>query len=146
MIYFRTTLFSVVFLLVGCNAIAANLKPEISLDVVGVERYVINKSLIRVIQFNTEEQPKFIVERLSRPSVRVLEKLVITKLDFNGRVLDFNDTAGVFIEKVMKDKQGINFDVYFVYPGKGGGSVDLRCYIKVGKEKFHPPICSEKNK
>ncbi len=135
--------FITVISLVGCNAIAENIHPEVPMDVVGVERHVINKNLIRIIQFNTESTPKFVIERLSRPSTHVLEKLVITKLSAGDHVLDFNDTAGVFIENIKTDKTSVKFSVYFVYSGKGGGSVDLQCSVKVGDKKLHEPTCDK---
>ena len=132
--------------LTGFNAVAEDINPTLSLDIVGVERHLINNNLIRIIQFNTENQPRFVIERLSRPSIRVDEKLEITELKLGERMLDFRNSAGVFIETVTVDKTGIDFTVYFVYPGKGGGSVDLACRIEVGKEKFSTPICNNKQK
>lgn len=136
------TVFTIAISLVGCNAIAENIQPEVPLNVVGVERHVVNNSLIRIIQFNTEELPKFVIERLSRPSVRVLEKLVVTKLKIGDRVLDFNDTAGVFIEDIKTDKASVKFSIHFVYPGKGGSSVDLQCSVEVGNKMLHEPTCN----
>ena len=119
-------------LMIGVNLVfASNESPTIPLSIDDVKTQLINKNLIRIIQYNTEVEPKLVIERLARPRLKVIEKLVIKKVKVGDRNIDFEDTAGVFVESINVIKNNIKFSVYFVFSGKGGGAIDFVCTVKV---------------
>ena len=135
---------SVCVLMVGVNLVfASNEKPTIPVSINEVKTQLIDKNLIRIIQYNTEVEPKLVIERLSRPRLNVLEKLVIKKVKVGNRKIDFEDTAGVFVESLKIVDNKIIFPVYFVFSGKGGGAIDFDCTVKVNDDTFSKPKCIE---
>jgi len=131
-------------LMIGVNLVfASNESPTIPLSIDDVKTQLINKNLIRIIQYNTEVEPKLVIERLARPRLKVIEKLVIKKVKVGDRNIDFEDTAGVFVESIKVIKNDIKFSVYFVFSGKGGGAIDFDCIVKVNNDKFSKPKCTE---
>lgn len=131
-------------LVAGVNLVfASNEEPTIPVSISEVKTQLIDKNLIRIIQYNTEVEPKLVIERLSRPRLNVIEKLVIKKVKVGNRKIDFEDTAGVFVESIKVIKNNIKFSVYFVFSGKGGGAIDFDCIVKVNNDKFSRPKCIE---
>jgi len=128
----------------GINIVSASdIKPTIPLSVTDVKTQLIDKNLIRIIQYNTEAEPKLIIERLARPRLKVIENLVIKKVKVGDKYIDFEESAGVFIESMKVVKNSIKFSVYFVFSGKGGGSIDFECAVKVDNDKLAIPKCNE---
>ncbi len=137
-------LYFLLVLLLGNSAFAEEWVPVIPVQISDVKtRLIKNEHLIRIIEFNTEMEPKLVFERLSRPVKKVLEKRVIEKVKLGNRVIRFKDSAAMGFESVDVDNNKIIFSVYYAYPGKGGGSVDFDCHVQVGN-RFSEPVCHEK--
>ena len=135
---------SICALIIGINVVfASNEKPTIPLSIDDVKTQLINKKLIRIIQYNTEVEPKLVIERLARPRLKVIEKLVVKKVKVGDRNINFEDSAGIFVESIKVIENNIKFSVYFVFSGKGGGAIDFDCTVKVNDDKFSKPKCTE---
>lgn len=123
---------------------ASDIEPTIPLKISDVKTRLINKkNLVRIIEFNTEYEPKIVIERLARPGVKVLEKLVIDKVELGNKIVDFSNSAATSFESIDVVDNDIKINVYYAYPGKGGGSVDFECIVKVSDSNFSKPKCTE---
>lgn len=124
---------------------ASEIEPTIPLKISEVKTQLINKKhLVRIIEFNTEHEPKIIIERLARPSIKVLEKLVISKVKLNNKIIDFENSAATSFESIVVEGNDIKFVVDYFYLGKGAGSVLFECKVNVNNENISEPVCSEK--
>ena len=130
-------------MLIANVASAAVIKPEIPINISSVNTAVVNKKLIRVIEYNVTQEPKIVVEMLTRPRKSVVQRLEIKSIKHGNRILDFYKSAATSFESVKMRDKFINIDIYYVYPGKGGGSVDLTCQVQV-TDTLSIPVCSEK--
>ena len=104
-------------------------KSDLPMAVRSVTTQRVGKSLIRVIEYNAEIDPKFSVELIKPPKMELLQKLDVKaiQIDVDGsrKLLNFNDTSGVFITgaAIDKGKGAVNFDVEFF--GAGLSSRDI---------------------
>ncbi len=134
----------IIFGFLLCNGVSAELiKPTIPINISAVSTHLINKKLVRIIQYRITEEPKVIIEMLTRPRQKVISKLEIKSVEYNGRKLDFLSSAGTSFESIKVKENRIVIEIFYVYPGKGGGSLDLICAVNV-TNKFSSPVCSEK--
>ena len=124
-------------------ASAAVIKPEIPIHISSVNTAVVNENLIRVIEYNVIQEPKIVIEMLTRPRKSVVQRLEIKSIKYGNRILDFYESAATSFESIKMGDKFIKIGIYYVYPGKGGGSVDLTCLIQV-TDTLSTPVCSEK--
>lgn len=140
-------MFKNVFIILGflvCNSLSAELiKPDIPINISTVKTQLVNKKLVRTIEYNMTKEPKIIIEMLTRPRQKVISRLEIKSVKYKGRALDFLESAGTSFESIKVKDNKLVIEIFYVYPGKGGGSVDLVCTVNVTNE-ISTPACSEK--
>lgn len=138
----KTSLFLFLIVLsdIACTEV---IKPEIPIQISSVTTKLINEKLIRIIEYNITQQPKVIIEMLTRPRKEVIQRLEIKNVKYGDQILDFYKSAATSFESITVADNYINIDIYYVYPGKGGGSLDLTCKVKV-TNSLSKPICHRK--
>ena len=122
---------------------ASSIKPEIPINVSSVITEVVNNKLVRVIEYDVTQEPKVVLEILTRPKKSVVQKLEVKSVKYGNKILDFYESAATSFESIKMNDKFINIDIYYVYPGKGGGSIDLKCQVQV-TDKLSAPTCTEK--
>lgn len=117
---------------------------QIPLSVDSVETHRVDKSLIRIIQYNMELNPRLEIERLTTPDVTLAQKVIIEKIKLKNETIDFKDSSGTYIESLNLKKGIISFTIEHSYPDISGGEIFLECQINVKDNNIAHPVCAEK--
>ena len=131
-------------LFIASLSYADKVKSTIPVEVDSVQTKRIAESLIRIIEYNTELKQSLVIERMKTPEVKVVEKIEITKVTVGNKTIDFKAAAGVYIEDMKIEKGVVTFLVDYIYGGKGGGSILVRCNVNANNNKLSKLVCSEK--
>lgn len=116
---------------------------EIPLTVDSVETHRVDDSLVRIIIYDTEHDPKIEIELLSTPKIALKKKLVINKVTLGKKTLDFNDSAAVSIDDLKLKDGVVKFSVDFFYR-VGSGEVIMDCSVNVAGNNISKLVCEEK--
>lgn len=136
---------AVIFLLalVSSASLFACPENEIPLSVDGIETHRVGDNLVRIISYNTEMEPKLEIELLATPKLKLKKKLVINKVKLNNEVIDFTDSAGVFISDFQLKDEAVTFSVDYFYR-KGSGELIMSCSVSAKNNDLSTPVCMEK--
>ncbi len=91
-----------------------------------------------------EFTPKLVIQRLEIPKLKLSQQLVIDKLKIKNRIIDFNHSAGTFIESLILKRGVVMFTLVHYFAGSSGGEITLNCKIDVNNNHISNPICVEK--
>lgn len=130
--------------ILSAPVISGNLKSDIPLSIDSVQTHRVADSLIRIIRYNMEFTPKLVIQRIETPKLKLSQQLIINKLKIKDKIIDFNHSAGTFIESLNLIKGIVKFTVMHYYPGTSGGEITLNCKVDVNNNKISNPICKEK--
>lgn len=139
----QLSLICFVFLLTG-QACAEKTSVDIPLSIDNIQTHRVDKSLIRIIQYNMELLPRLEIELLATPEIKLIQKLVVEKIKLKNQTIDFSDSSGSYIESLVLEDGVIKFSVEHSFSGASGGEIFLDCAISVKGNKIFQPDCSEK--
>ena len=129
---------------VFCSA-ADGIQSDIPIAVRSVMTQRVGKSLIRVIEYNTEMTPKFSVELIKPPKMVLTQKLDVNeiKIDLEGskKLLDFTKASGIFLTGVAIDKDSVKFQVEYFSAGHTGVYYLSSCMINIVDNRLADPVC-----
>ena len=114
---------------------------QLPMSVDSVETHRVDDSLIRIVRHNMELKPLLEIERMATTSnMTLVEALRIEAVMVEGELLQFNDTAGVFVESISLNNGVVAFvlDYFFLR----GGRALIRCVVDVGNNRLGPLACS----
>lgn len=140
----KKTALLICVLLVTTLSFADKVTPTIPVEVFSVQTKRVAESIIRIIEYNTELKQSLVIERMQTPQVKVVEKLEISKISVGNEIIDFKTAAGVYIENMKIEKGVVTFLVDYIYGGKGGGSILVKCSMNANNNKLSELICSKK--
>ena len=127
-----------------CSA-ADGIQSDIPIAVRSVMTQRVGKSLIRVIEYNTETTPKFSVELIKPPKMVLMQKLDIHEIHIdvegNKKLLGFAKSSGVFITDVAIDKDVVKFKVEYFSAGHAGAYYLSSCMINLSDNRLTDPVC-----
>ena len=141
---FKRFILLICILFITTLSFADKVTPTIPVEVFSVQSTRIAESIIKIIEYNTELKQSLVIERMQTPQVKVVEKLEITKISMGNKTIDFKTAAGVYIEDMKVEKGIITFLIDYIYGGKGGGSILIKCKINANNNKLSEPVCFEK--
>lgn len=105
----------IIFSFLVCNSVSAKLiKPDIPINISTVKTQLVNKKLVRIIEYNITKEPKIIIEMLSRPRQKVIFRLEIKSVKYNDRMLDFLGSAGTSFESIKIKGNKIVIEIFYV--------------------------------
>ena len=125
-------------------AFSEKLKSNIPLSVDSIQTHRVADSLIQVIQYNMEFTPKLVIQRLGTPKLKLLQQQVIDKIKIKNKMIDFNHSAGTFIESLALKEGVIIFTIQHYNAGSSGGEITLNCKVDVTNNNISEPTCIEK--
>lgn len=140
----KRTVFLICVYFVTTLAFADKVTPTIPVEVFSVQTTRVAESIIRIIEYNTELKQSLIIERLQTPEVKVVEKLEITKITVGDEIIDFKTAAGVYVENMKIENGIVTFLVDYIYGGKGGGAILVKCSMNANNNKLSELKCSKK--
>lgn len=91
-----------------------------------------------------EFTPKLVIQRIETPKLKLSQQKVIDKIKIKNRTIDFNHSAGTFIESLDMIKGVIKFTVIHYYASSSGGEITLNCKVDVNNNHISNPSCVEK--
>lgn len=129
---------------VFCSA-ADSIQSDIPIAVRSVMTQRVGKSLIRVIEYNTEMTPKFSVELIKPPKMVLTQKLDVREIQIevegNKKLLEFAKSAGVFISEAAIDKDAVKFQVEYFSAGHTGAYYRSSCMVNLSDNRLTDPVC-----
>ncbi|NVC50017.1 hypothetical protein FCU11_08035 [Vibrio diabolicus] len=90
-----------------------------------------------------EINPVIEVDTINRSDYEINDVFRVSSISLDNEKLDFNQSAGVFVEEYGERDNKVFFVLDYFYL-HGGGSVLVDCEASFEKEKILPPECRVK--
>lgn len=131
------------FTILSIVAISSCVLAQVPSSVSSVETYRVRDILVRLIIHNMEINPVIEVDTINRSDYEINDVFRVSSISLDNEKLDFNQSAGVFVEEYGERDNKVFFVLDYFYL-HGGGSVLVDCEVSFEKEKILPPECRVK--